>query len=420
METPNDIEVIEKVKNLRKSITCPICLDYFHHPVTLSCYHSFCHACIMDAIAVRNVCPMCSVRVSKKSYLQQVIHAEEIISLTKRLIHQLDSTCTSDSIDQKHVTLSAGSEAAVADVHVGPSNPSDSDPKVESGGQTVASHHQEQKNDQNFDMNKFSIDEIVNVLPRCWPGINKPGGIAWIKAIHPDKFTYDVRYIIGGTDLNVPVEFIEKHDDLSRSSRKSKSQANESIEKLKKATDRKNDTSARKSASKRARALADCQNITHHESKSGSKRANVGDSLKQLQSLNCDSSDEFSDDLVRPTGHTDRAISIISSSLSNEEAACLEEFPSRFPNVKLSSRFNNSTTHVVVHVDEKGILNQRTMKYLQALVAGIWIVSADWLVDCLSSSTILAEKPYEVLINSKAVMQKAASRARQSMELVSR
>eukprot|EP01035_Chromulina_nebulosa_P018445 gene18445-24152_t len=39
--------------------------------------------------------------------------------------------------------------------------------------------------------------EVVNVVPRTWIGINKPGGAAWIKAKDGED-TYTVKYILGG------------------------------------------------------------------------------------------------------------------------------------------------------------------------------------------------------------------------------
>ncbi|CAM5098218.1 unnamed protein product [Natator depressus] len=34
------------VESLQEEATCPICLEYFTHPVTLECGHNFCRACI--------------------------------------------------------------------------------------------------------------------------------------------------------------------------------------------------------------------------------------------------------------------------------------------------------------------------------------------------------------------------------------
>jgi hypothetical protein len=71
--------------------------------------------------------------------------------------------------------------------------------------------------------------EVVEVLPRTWPGMNKPGGIAWILSIHDgsiegsiEKYKmYDVKYILNGNqDHNIPDYFIRPHEELERRSRK--------------------------------------------------------------------------------------------------------------------------------------------------------------------------------------------------------
>ncbi len=60
----------EKVKELLK---CSLCTDYFHDPVTLSCQHTFCMACLGDTattvvvkdfdIKIPNECPACGKNV---------------------------------------------------------------------------------------------------------------------------------------------------------------------------------------------------------------------------------------------------------------------------------------------------------------------------------------------------------------------
>jgi hypothetical protein len=56
-------------------------------------------------------------------------------------------------------------------------------------------------------------------------GINKPGGVAWVTAVHTDDGSFDVKYVLGQSrDLRVPRNFVSKSPDLldQRSARKRK------------------------------------------------------------------------------------------------------------------------------------------------------------------------------------------------------
>mmetsp|Transcript_6972 Transcript_6972/g.7973 ORF Transcript_6972/g.7973 Transcript_6972/m.7973 type:complete len:1665 (-) Transcript_6972:5-4999(-) len=57
----------------------------------------------------------------------------------------------------------------------------------------------------------WSKGTIVNVEPRTWPGMNKPGGVGRIVAINPDG-SYNVAYILGGKESNVEAIFMVKVD----------------------------------------------------------------------------------------------------------------------------------------------------------------------------------------------------------------
>ncbi|XP_077019419.1 ret finger protein-like 4B [Tamandua tetradactyla] len=49
--------------SLQQEATCPVCLDFFSHPISLSCAHTFCFPCIEKWMKEREgsalVCPLC-------------------------------------------------------------------------------------------------------------------------------------------------------------------------------------------------------------------------------------------------------------------------------------------------------------------------------------------------------------------------
>ncbi|XP_045410110.1 ret finger protein-like 4B [Lemur catta] len=50
-------------KSLREKATCPVCLDFFSNPISLSCAHVFCFYCILNWVSKRDdsklTCPLC-------------------------------------------------------------------------------------------------------------------------------------------------------------------------------------------------------------------------------------------------------------------------------------------------------------------------------------------------------------------------
>lgn len=64
---------------------------------------------------------------------------------------------------------------------------------------------------------KFKVSDIVDVMPRLWAGINKPGGAARITYVNydqeEDEYTYNVSYIIhSGSEQKVEGIYINKLD----------------------------------------------------------------------------------------------------------------------------------------------------------------------------------------------------------------
>jgi hypothetical protein len=57
----------------------------------------------------------------------------------------------------------------------------------------------------------FDIGTLVNVESRTWPGINKPGGVGRVTAVDVNDSTVDVKYVLGGEEKDIEIEFVKVH-----------------------------------------------------------------------------------------------------------------------------------------------------------------------------------------------------------------
>lgn len=106
----------------------------------------------------------------------------------------------------------------------------------------------------------------------------------------------------------------------------------------------------------------------------------------------------------------------------------MDEFALQF-NATIATQYDESVTHLVVTLPKSNILKQRTrlltdtrtyyslthfkiinkgtMKYMQSLMHGIWIVSSEWMAESIEHNAVLIEEKYEVVNSSKATMDHA-------------
>ena len=57
------------------------------------------------------------------------------------------------------------------------------------------------------------LDQTVQIRPRTFPGVNKPGGTGIITAIHRDEksgdpIQVDVKYVLGGKESNIEMTYV--------------------------------------------------------------------------------------------------------------------------------------------------------------------------------------------------------------------
>jgi len=85
---------------------------------------------------------------------------------------------------------------------------------------------------------------------------------------------------------------------------------------------------------------------------------------------------------------------LLATGLSSEQKANLQTCALTL-DAKIVSEFSPSVTHIVTTTNGKGVC-PRTIKYLNGVLTGKWIVNYDWIVKCLRQKTWMDERPYEV------------------------
>lgn len=69
----------------------------------------------------------------------------------------------------------------------------------------------------------WTLGQLVSVEPRTWAGINRPGGAGKIIKIHYTSESFvesvDVKYILGGVDTQLDLDFVSPHEELKRQGR---------------------------------------------------------------------------------------------------------------------------------------------------------------------------------------------------------
>ena len=70
---------------------CGICLGPLSDSVTLHCHHSFCSNCIQHAIAIKAVCPLCSVSVVKRNIAASSARNGRIIQAVDEFVNAITS-----------------------------------------------------------------------------------------------------------------------------------------------------------------------------------------------------------------------------------------------------------------------------------------------------------------------------------------
>lgn len=223
----------------------------------------------------------------------------------------------------------------------------------------------------------------------CCLGINKPGGIARITAIeqrpgHDLQFVYSVKYVLDSiTEHAINDEFIKPYNELSRSSRRKINNAHYN--------DREHEVSL-VIPKRRKIALADTLTTITSTlmpiaptlcAKLGVADINTISSVNnKAKSYNNkhDYTTVKSKEVLSLSSHNKQPVVILTSGLNAAMLSKVQELAlqhccssnsstsGNIDAVTIAHQFHSEVTHLVVPVDKHGVLQQRTMKYLQALV----------------------------------------------------
>lgn len=355
-KAPPPPALIEAMTQLAKTVSCPVCMDYMTSPVTLPCSHTYCQECIEEVIksSTKHNCPLCQKTFTKKNMSAVSKTLEPVISSIKNFIACFEGKPVSGSV-------ASGDDS----LHV----------------------------DKKFRMQRpdFKAGDLVQVAPRLWPGINKPGGVAWVQAVKEEVTAvehqhthqhggqheeqqkgvyYDCKYVLGGgIDVHVPAAYIRVAGDLnedrgSRSRRtkppKAPTSSNNNINNKQHQQQQQKRSSPRHSAGSKRKAASD-------EEVEGEDAIVVGSPVRIL--TKSDTSQEIN--VSNPP------LVFLCSTLQTEELLQVHQFCERFPPATVHETYSSAVTHVIVHVDRKGkgkgkhpvrILKNRTMKYLQGVL----------------------------------------------------
>ena len=156
---------------------------------------------------------------------------------------------------------------------------------------------------------------------------------------------------------------------------------------------------------------------TLKEGKSSSNKSSVHSQSSSSSSKQPDNSESR-----RMSAYFNMPITIVTTGVSASDEELINQFVDIFNITRVHNGFQNivtagsqenpTVTHLIVPVDENGVFQQRTMKYMQALMAGAWVVNMAWIADSLSRGCILAETEYEVNNCYKATVEFSPKRAR--------
>ena len=287
----------------------------------------------------------------------------------------------------------------------------------------------------------LAVGTIVQVQARHWPGINKPGGVARITKVEiSDVGTrYCVAYVLGGKEKKVEEAFVKKHNDVDFVS-PSKTATGESGATRRGGRARraaKPPIQKENKPSRARRAPLNSEEYMPEISFAEAMRRAKADSLKEVKrnalpsdqetkeipvsskrkarvtsvpKATNDSTNEFvSDATIRQLADEHyksifagkEHINVVISSISEQDQALFEEVKINLKKkgikLKIAKEFKKSSTDLCITAkstapnvpDDYTLSQYRTLKVMRCAIAGIPIVTSDWLRSCRDQNMLV-------------------------------
>lgn len=259
---------------------------------------------------------------------------------------------------------------------------------------------------------QWHVGDIVNVQARTWPGVNKPGGVARIANV--EDGAYDVTYVLGGRESNVDSVFISSMASEEPKRRKQSSELPMAL--LQALEEQGFDTTGNRPLKTpyKKRGLKDTTNQQQHQqskkqkiSRKKTRPATVtpyrnSSSSQRLKTAPRSLSDYESNfakadaryQQVLDTATAAKELHIVTSKLNPDDMAVLRELCSRpvgTVKFRLVESFGKKSTICILPVEEKdGDVRPkvRTVKAMRSALAGIPMVSPDWIHQVASQEQV--------------------------------
>ncbi|CAK9832607.1 Breast cancer type 1 susceptibility protein homolog [Anthophora retusa] len=100
--------------------------------------------------------------------------------------------------------------------------------------------------------------------------------------------------------------------------------------------------------------------------------------------------------LVQSVSNVNKQFCFVCSGLVSSQIENVKRL-AQMVNARYLSQFDRDVTHVIVKTDKENNGANKTLKYLQGVAYGKWIVSYQWVMDTLKERRLISEKPYEVV-----------------------